>query len=388
MRLSSLVYLGVVLMVGCASVPSQGSQQTALMRSTGTQVSYGELAAAANSLVVRVPGGIERAADEIAVRSTDPVIRLRALEWKIDTVAAFYQALLHLGPLEAMLDAWALALQLERFLDSGPGKEQFGEFQPVALAAIRAALADIRSDAQQLAKQPEGFDRARLFVERWAAQHPITGPLSSRPSILPVLASQTGKTEVSVWEAFGDVTTSLSDLSAHLDLYAAYLLRAARWQAELLMVKAADRKESQDILATLQSVHLLTERTNALISPEGLATALRQAQATLHREMAMTLADVDHQRVATLTYFTREREAAVDAITAQRVGAVADIDRERTLVMKDLDALRRSAIADVEGVLWRTVLRIAIVTALLLVLAAGLTLAVVSRARRRTPGAG
>jgi hypothetical protein len=347
------------------------------MEASGTKASLQELRASQDVLAIQVPGTIEVAADAVAAATTDSQLRRRALLWKIELVPAFYQALLNADPLAGVLDAWALSVQLEAYLETGPGSSWLGPAQPIALQGAHKVRSEIEVMARQVAKSPGGFQKARAYVEGWAKAHPIDGSLASRPSILTELAAEASKaSDISVFQVVGDLPATVNDIAQRLDIYAAYLPKAGRWQAALMVDELSDRTEAQRVVATLQSVEKLTERTNLLLSPETLRAALDTASAEVRRERLAALASVDEQRTETLAYLTREREAGVAALDAQRRDVMADMDRQRTALLQQLDALRKQSFSDADGVASRVILKGALATALLLVLAAGLTVLV------------
>jgi hypothetical protein len=357
---------------GCTSVQQGGSQRTALMEATGAKSSAADLRAMSNVLAISVPGIIETTADRIGAQSPDAASRRRALLWKIEVIPAFYQALFHSDPLAAVLDAWSLAIQIEEALSSGAWKDPLGSLQPIALDAAHRIRMQIEAAARTTARTTEGFDRTKVAVERWAREHPVVGPISSRPSILPELTRMAaGGLDVSVFQVVADLPASIADLATRMDIYAAYLPKSARWQAELMAGDLADRAEMQRMLATLASVEKLTERTNALLSPAGMRQALDDASGRIQAERSAVLDSVDRQRVETLAYLTRER-----------VAAVADIDRERDALVRQVDELRRQVLSDADALAGRVIRQAALAVALLLVLAAGLALAVIRIASR------
>jgi vacuolar-type H+-ATPase subunit I/STV1 len=188
-----------------------------------------------------------------------------------------------------------------------------------------------------------------------------------------------GGVDVSAFQVMADIPATVADLATRLDIYAAYLPKAARWQAELMAGDLAGSEETQRVLATFASVERLTERTNALLSPAGLRRALDDASGQIRAERIAALASVDEQRVATLAYLTQER-----------VAAVAEIDRQREALARQIDELRRNASSDMDELASRVIRRAAWAVAILLVLAAALTLAVVrisSRLSARSSGA-
>jgi hypothetical protein len=357
---------------GCTSVQQGGSQRTALMEATGIKSRAADLRAMSNVLAISVPGVIETTADRIGARSPDAASRRRALLWKIEVIPAFYQALFYSDPLAALVDAWSLSIQLEEAVSSGAWKEPLGALQPVALEATQRIRTQVEAAAKASAVSTEGYDRARVTVERWAREHPIVGPISSRPSILPELVRMAaGGVDTTVFQVMADIPASLADLSTKMDIYAAYLPKAARWQAELVAEDLSSRAEMQRVLATLASVEKLTERANAMLSPTGLREALDDAGGRIRAEGTAVLDSVDRQRAETLAYLTRERAAVV-----------ADVDRERDAVARQVDELRRKVSSDVEELAGRVIRQAAVAVALLLVLAAALTLGVIRIAAR------
>jgi hypothetical protein len=357
---------------GCTTVQQGGAQRTALMEATGAKSSAADLRAMSNVLAISVPGIIETTADQIGAQSPDAASRRRALLWKIEVIPAFYQALFYSDPLAAVLDSWSLSIQLEEAVSSGAWREQLGSLQPIAADAAHRIRMQIETGAKATAKTAEGFDRTKVAVERWAREHPITGPISSRPSILPELTRMAaGGLDVSVFQVVADLPASIADLATRMDIYAAFLPKSARWQAELMAGDFADRSEMQRVLATLASVEKLTERTNALLSPAGLREALATASGQVRAEAVAALASVDQQRVDTLAYVTRER-----------VAVFADIDRERDALVRQVEELRLKVRSDVDELSGRAIRQAAVAIALLLVLAAGLTLIVLWLASR------
>jgi len=367
--------LAVVLALagaGCTTVQQGGPQQTALMAATQAKVTAADVRAVDNMLAVSVPGTIETAANTIRTQGADPRIRRQALLWRIEIVPAFYQALFYADPLAALLDAWTLSIQIEDAMESELGTERIGPLKPVAVGAARKIRGQIESAAKDNAKSPDGFERAKEKVEAWAHAHPITGSFSDRPSILPDLTRlAAGGLDISVFEAVAGIPATVQDIATRLDIYAAYLPKAAHWHAELLVDEVADRSDSQRVMAALESVQKMTERTNALLAPQALQAALDTARGEVRAERIAALTSIDTQRVETLAYLTRER-----------VAAVSDIDRERIALLRELDELRGRSLRDVEDLSTRLIRRGALAAALLLVLAAALAFAVVRLAPR------
>jgi hypothetical protein len=375
-RRSAVVALCGLLASACTSV-SQGGSQTSLMQVTGTKVSTEELRATQMALAIRLPGIIEGAADALAAQTQDAALRRRALLWKIELVPALYEALFNADPLAAFLDTWVLAIQVDQFLSDGEGRALFAPLQSVAVDATHKVRASLVTTAKGLAKSPDGFVRAQAAVEKWAVAHPLSGPLSSRDSILTHLAEMAaGGSDVSVFEAVGNIPATVSDIAARLDVYAAYLPKAARWEGELMAYELKDQGEADRVLATFASVEKAADRFNQLLSQEAVQQALAQVQ----KERAAALSTVDTLRQQTQAYVTSEREAALAAVDMERRTVMADVDKQRSALLQEMDALRKQVRQDADELASRIIWRGALAASGLLILAATLTTLVLRHA--------
>ena len=383
--LRALTGLGAVVGVGCTSV-SQNGTQSALMQATQSKASVLSLRATQNVLAIQVPGTFEVAADKIAAQAPDAKVRRRALLAKIELVPAFYQALFNADPLAGALDTYTLCIQVEAYFETGPGRDELAPLQAIALDAAKRARAQVETALKAVAKSSDGFERAKAFAEKWASAHPITGLLlSSRPSVLVDLAQMAAKgdQDVSVFQVVGDLPATVDDIATRLDIYAAYLPKAGRWQAELLVDELSDRTEGQRVLATFLAVQQMADRINQLVSPEALQHTLDVASADVSRERALALANVETLRQEGQAYVTSEREAALAAVGAERRLLMEDVERQRSALMQQVDTLRKQTVQDADALATRIIWRGAFAVAFLLVLAAVLTTLVLRLAQKR-----
>jgi hypothetical protein len=68
-----------------------------------------ELRIRMQELSVLCAGIIEKSGDEIIALTNDPVVKRKALLWKMNSIPAVYKAFYNPKPLIAMLDSWRLA---------------------------------------------------------------------------------------------------------------------------------------------------------------------------------------------------------------------------------------------------------------------------------------
>jgi hypothetical protein len=374
----ALVCLWALQAGACASVPTH----TALMRTAELQAPAGELRATENALAVAIPGDIEAAADEIRVKAEDLAVRDHALRWKMDAVPAYYQTLFQADALASAFATMALAAQIENYLTEGIGQARFGLLQPIAVQSARKIRADVVGRIRLVAIRPDAFDRAQARIDAWARDNPIAGPsLSSRPSIVPLLVTMIESDDRDVFGVVGDISGSVADISTRLDIYSAYLPRAARWQSELLADELAARDETRLAISTLASVGKLTERVNALTSAESIDSATTFGLSSIRAELVESVGALDEMKEDVLAYLTGERQTLVAIVDAQTRAVLSDINHQRVLMLEQAEDLRRKTfesadvmrnqtVADVDGLANRIILKVALTVAALLVLAA------------------
>jgi hypothetical protein len=376
----------MAMLVGaCAKVP----QQTSLTRLADSRIASDHLRATENALAITIPGDIETSADTIMARAEDPVVRRQALRWKLEAIPAYYQTLFQSNSLAAAMDTVVLAAQIEDYLATGPGRERFGEMQPIALEAAQRMRARIKEQMRAMAVRPEAVEGTLQRLESWARAHPIDREsLSSRSSVVPVLTKLAGPEDENVFGVVGNIEGSIADLATRLDIYTAYVPKATRWQADLLVGDLAAQEEARVAVSALASIQKVTHRVDALASRESIDGATSFAVATLRAERAQTMDEIDQMKTEVLAFVKGERLVVMTAVDAAVNTALADVDRQRTVILMqveelrrqtitELEQLRRQSFVDLEALTNRVILRVALMVALMLVLAALLATVVV-----------
>jgi hypothetical protein len=378
---------GIAILAGaCApKVP----QQTSLTRAADSRIASGHLRATENALAVTIPGDIETTADEIISGAEDPAVRRQAVRWKLEAIPAYYQTLFQGNSLAAAMDTVVLAAQIEDYLATGPGRDRFGDMQPVALEGARRTRGGITAQMRAMAERPDAFDRMMQRLATWAQEHPIGGAsLSSRPSVVPSLAKLAGPDDENVFGVVGDIGGSIADLATRFDIYTAYVPKAARWQADLLVGEVAAHEEARVAMSALASIEKVTHRVDALASPTSIDEATSFAVTTLRAERVQTMAEIDRMKAEVLAYLKDERLIVMTAVDAGVKTAFADVDRQRTLILMhvedlrrqtliEVEQLRRQSFVDLEALTNGVILRVALVMAVMLVLGAFLAMLVV-----------
>ena len=279
-----------------------------------------------------------------------------ALQWKLDGVNAFHQTLFRPDPLAALFETWALAVQVDDWVNTERIRKLLGPLQPVVADAALEIRQEVQAAAGRAAKKSDGAKRMQEMVESWAHDHPIDGTFATRPTAELLLAKMASQEDTGLVEAFGKATSTLDDLSIKLDLYSASLPKTATWQVELAMIDGMETDNGKLIIASLQSLGGVFSKVDAMLAGAG-GTGGRDIPDALKNERVAVMSDIDRQRVDVLDRLTEERVAVLQAIDGQRVATLGDLDRKIDRSLQGADGLRHRAMADSEPMITRVGLR-------------------------------
>ncbi|HET6981651.1 MAG TPA: hypothetical protein VFI53_05895 [Myxococcaceae bacterium] len=383
MRTGTLLLHGAPLLLSACVSMSSGGEPTALMRVTGTEISSGQLRALGNELAIRIPAIIETSGDRMLARTEDPLLRRRALSWKIEATAAFHQALFRPDALGAAVETFALSVQVEDWVKGSGGQRYFGDLQPILLEGAEHIRREIENQALSVSKDPNTATASRERVAVWAHENPIDENMSNRPSIHAILVRMASNQNINLTDAFAGITANVADLQTRLDVYAWTLPKVARWQAEVAAIDLTSVDPGKLAVATLQRANALLTRADALGSPESIRQISSAATSSLRGERVAVMNDIDRQRREVQDALTRERVAILGNVDAQRIATLADIDRKIGYGFDRAEEMRLQTLADVEGVMTRTLLRIAGAIAALMLLG-GFVVYLLLRTRSRS----
>ncbi len=320
---------------------------------------------------------IERAADTISFQSTSPAVRTNALEWKLVSSVELQSAALRRDPAVALADLILFSLQMRAYLTTGEGKDLFGSLQPFAVGAINRSLTRELAMVDQVTP-PGTSARWMAIMEPFATAHPILHPYLGRVAVTDSIGPQLD-IDRSALAAVGDIELTVRLLDRRIEQVQRSLLKQARWQAELVMVDAA-KQPTVDTL--MRDVNRLTS------SVERITGVTEELPDLLTHERIATMQQISGERIAVLAGITAERQALMEQITGERLAVIEALHEERIATLKDAEASAQRLIdytldqrlsIFINHVLWRLFLGLA----LMLLLAFGLALVVVSVWRRQ-----
>jgi hypothetical protein len=382
----------LVALAAWACAPKVAHRQTDVMEKAGTiTVSAAELRAAVNALADRFADQIEETADRVGAATQDPAIRRRTLAFKIDAVPAVYTAAYRADPLAGVIDAWALAFQVDHYLRDGAGRDSFGAGQGTARDGARELVAEADLVSRRVIR-PGEFDRARADVEAWARRNPVRYTFSSRPSCTAYTAGLRAEGR-DAFVAIGSVSDTAEAVSERLNTFAAQVPKLARWQAELLLSETAGERSLEAALGDVAAVGSAARRVEGVLAGAPDVTgATAAARAVLAEERRAVLESVDAQRLATLEFATSERLAVLAALKEERIATLAALQQERIEALQEVDAIKtravETAVAGLKEVVDHAIWRLAALLLFFLVTAAVLgTVAYRLTVGRHRPGA-
>jgi hypothetical protein len=282
---------------------------------------------------------VTRAADVIAAGTEEAGVRANTLRWKIGASTASRRAAYRPEPELALVDTWALAVQMEYFFGEGAGRALFGSQQQTALDAARAlareadALAARRLDPGVLAD-------FRKLVSDYAASEPLSDLSFERAPIAPQWREVVARR---IAQSVSVAPEALADASDRLDIYGRRIPDELRWRAELAFVESGIRPA--DLSHALKRFEEELTKLSALAQTQPELAMERLA--ALQAEMTRVFESFDQRWGQTLAMLQVERAALTKDLEAMRVAMDATIERERNALYAAISAERAALAADV-----------------------------------------
>lgn len=254
-----------------------------------------ELAAELNSFADSFSGRVQNAADLIAERSADRLVRRRALQWKVISVAECRRAVLEDNHRVTYADLLALCVQLRLLFEEG--ELVFGSDQTIALETMVWLETRIRALSERIFAPVR---RAEVLsdTEKFALEHPATAQFrrdSFRLDAVPVEQKNALMASLAiplkpfrVFEGIDQGAQAISELAQVADRFvsvAQEMPERTRWQMELLSYGLEDLDAIDRTLAGMASLTESSARVAAVAEslPSELRATLDQALADIDR---------------------------------------------------------------------------------------------------------
>lgn len=328
---TTCVLLAGVLVVGCASLRHPFHQERKGDQSYTEEQLREDLA----EFAARFSAVVSAAADEIAQRADSRRVRRSTLLWKVKMIPMVREASFNDDPQEGYVENLNLSVAMRRYLVEGAGREEFGEYQPIAIGAARELEEDLLSMGRQFMNAQQ-MQALVAQVEALSREHPIRGPDFSVEAVAEALA-KVEPTGSFLWivdlpmspfralEGVGETGLALRELNQTAMEFAELvdtLPRDYRWQLELLLYDIEDRDTVIGGLAAFEQVAASAERVSQSIErlPDDLRAALADTQGTL----------VDANQIVVNAQALMEPVSATVAQLGQMTAQLAEMREEKS----------------------------------------------------------
>jgi hypothetical protein len=328
----------LLMLVGVAGCKSIKSAPGLLEHQTdSSNLTSSELRSIIDDLVLQYSNRLELAADKIMEQNRDPEIRRHALMWKINGIAACFQAATRRDPVASFLDIWILNKQSLTLFQSDAEERWFGDSQPIAVENAMRMEAALRAIHERLGKD---FPIDEGFAAQFASDYPIDSLYFDRASIAEHYTEYIEKIKTQnrdLRQVAGSVDDQLDQLQKLSAMYAEFLPKQARWQAELLVVETLDDRMFQSLVA---DANLAAESAASIAGTIGSLPSLVAEESQMLRQA------VSQERIATLDAAKQMQVDTLEKLEQERTSVLQAVQQEREIVLQTLRQERIAATND------------------------------------------
>ena len=321
--------------VACAQLPVQLPGPSRIWPGEQAAATEAEIADDLLDFAARGAGIVSAAADAIAAASDDPQIDKRTLLWKLQVVPLLRETAFDDDPREGFVRTLTLVVMMRQYLTEGDGRALFGEQQSIAARAAQRLEEDLLAVGTGFLTS-EQVARVQAEVAEFAVRRPITGTDFTVQRLQRALAEAETSTRFDfvtslplapfrALEGVSSGAAAIHEFNGTARRFARIvegLPEQVRWQSELLLYEAEDRRTITAALAAMETLAASADRFSLAADalPEDLAATLADSQAALAqasqalasaRELLPPLAEVagriDHASTTWSALLTRER---------------------------------------------------------------------------------
>ena len=347
LSLHPLVVIAAGLLAGCQKVPAEkGLLEQNVPRA---HLSSHKLRILVTDYVPRFADQVEEAADQILAQATDREIRKNALLWKSNSIAACFRAASRADPLGAYLDVWTLNRQMTRLFERPGERPLFGPWQGLALATSRRLDQPLQ---QILVALGTNLPIGEEFVDKFAGEHPVTSLYFDRESLATKYIEAAAEPTRELMDVVSDLSEDVAEMKKLSTLYASFLPKQARWQAELTLLATT---ETEPVVGAFRDLTVASHAIARLATSAETAPAMldQQRQGLLEmvqQERAATVQDIEQMRRATIADLRQERAAVLQALHDERLAVGETLQDTADTSMRGMDKIVRGLSEDVPQV--------------------------------------
>jgi hypothetical protein len=321
----SVILLFILINIfGCGSV----SRESVLMQNIeDAKMNSMELGIRINEAGSRYSLEIENSADKIIAATKDAGIKKNALLWKLYGIPALLKSVSIQDPLASGTDIYVLIAQMRQFFENGNGKDLFGKHQQIAVDAVKRMEKEFFNIASEFR---DSAVTTKSNIDEWVKNHHIEDIRFNRISTVTAAAKELSQKKSGLTSSVGDMVNSINNLQDKLTLYADFIPKQARWQAEYMMYELIPDSLNKDVFGKINSLTGSIESIGGFIeNSPGLISSVRQK----------IMQDINIQRIATLELLQEERKTILEAVTSERIKTLNEINRQRVETLNGMNKL-------------------------------------------------
>jgi hypothetical protein len=315
-----VVVLALLLTTGCSLVKIESPGEPLPRRDVNARIMTYDFAR-------HLVDVVEETADTIVVESSDFMIQLNAIRWKIGALSATRDAVFQATPIFSLIDTWTFCRQMTLFFEEGNGKEMFGEWQSAVIYACDSLETEITQIARKSTSAKE-YSEYLAFVDDYVSHHHLEDILFRRESTFPALKRHLGIPDSVAVSTVGTLPQVMDNFASSTMIIGEQFPKLTSWKTKLYLKDTG--LDTLNVQEHLDSLTVLVDRLASVAenSPQLIDSSFKN----LSTHLLPLLKNIDQQRLETLSALGMERAALSESIRQGRMEITADFER----ISKDL----------------------------------------------------
>lgn len=312
----------------------------------GDLLSSNKLRVLIDDFTLRYASHIEQTSDQILAQAPSTHVRRNALLWKINGINATLRASGRKDPMGAFLDLWILVKQTDDLFER-ESTELFGAF-PLALLSghdefNNRLLRIQKTIGKELPKLTNGTELGEGFATNFATKYPIDNLQFDRESATSHYLEAIREKSHETMEVLGRLEGNIDELQGLVRLYAEFLPKQARWQAELLSLDIIELEPLTDSLANIDQATLAAQSISQTVSqiPALIDHERKSVEIAINDQRETTVNQIESMRVETIDQLQQERKIVLAAVNQERAIATEDLKKQLDTALLAVDGLSK-----------------------------------------------
>jgi hypothetical protein len=324
-------------MAGCSLVSIKSPEKPLSARDLNTRILTHEYSA-------HFISAIEETADDIAASSADSEVRRNTLRWKIAATSASERAASQIVPIMALLDTWALSVQMQAYLEQGNGRALFGAGQAKAVRLGTSLSQEAQALASRVMSTAE-LARNQQLIDRYASAHPLESLVFARTSAVDLWITDNGA-QTPLVDSLGTVPKALAETDELVRTYSDLAPSQMLWQAQLAALDSG--LSTKEFQSGLDQLNARIERLAAFgeTSPGLINGVVRDVQTRFDASWAEMLGTVRSESRTLSTSLDAQRQATVESLDSERAAIAADATHIADQVIREAGEQARRLIRE------------------------------------------